>query len=419
MPVPADQAHPLTADVAIVGGGIIGLATAWRLTRAGLSAIVIDPSPGAGASHAAAGMIAPVSEMSYQHGRLFALMRDSAAEYPAFVAALEADAQTDVGYRETETLVCAADPADRQMLADLRQYQQAAGGEIEALTSRAARRLEPALNPSLSGAFRSAGDHQVNPRRITAALQTVLPPIIRHTAVELIATESSSGPAVTGVRLDDGRTVTAPVTVLATGMTATRTPLPAEVALPLRPIRGEVLRTRLPSGLPPLLERTIRGIVTGRPIYLVPRADGEIVIGATSREDNREGPSVEGVSQLLRDAQRLVPGIGECELTEVTARARPGTHDDAPYLGTVGTAGRGPISGLIVANGFYRHGILLTPLASRLAAQLVLRELDPQTVPESTDHPATADTDHHHLQTMNPRRIAHPAAENQPQGGRP
>lgn len=419
MPVPADEAHTFTADVAVVGGGIIGLATAWRLTRAGLSTIVIDPSPGTGASFAAAGMIAPVSEMSYQHERLFALMRDSASEYPAFVADLEDDAQADVDYRETETLVCAADPADRQALADLQQYQQAAGGVVEALTGRTARRLEPALSPSLSGVFRSAGDHQVNPRRITAALQTVLPTIIRQMAVELIRAENGSGLEVTGVRLDDGRTVTAPVTVLATGVAQTITLLPRELSLPLRPIRGEVLRTRLPDGAPPLLERTIRGIVTGRPIYLVPRADGEIVIGATSCEDNREGPSVEGVAQLLRDAQRLVPGIGESELTEVTARARPGTHDDAPYLGALPTAEGDTVGGLIVANGFYRHGILLTPLASRLAAQLVLHELDPQAVPRPGGSAETADTDHHHLQTMDPRRIAHHAAENQPQGGRP
>ena len=419
MPVPAEQAHALTADVAVVGGGIIGLATAWQITRSGLSTIVVDPRPGTGASFAAAGMIAPVSEMSYQHERLFALMRDSAAEYPAFVADLEDDAQADVGYRETETLVCAADPADRQALADLQQYQQTAGGVVEALTGRTARRLEPALSPSLSGVFRSAGDHQVNPRRITAALQTVLPTIIRRTAVELIRVDNSSEPVVTGVRLDDGRTVTAPVTVLATGMAQTTTLLPRELSLPLRPIRGEVLRTRLPSGLPPLLERTIRGIVTGRPIYLVPRADGEIVIGATSREDNREGPSVEGVAQLLRDAQRLVPGIGECELTEVTARARPGTHDDAPYLGALPTAEGSFVSGLVVANGFYRHGILLTPLASRLAAQLVLHELDAHALSQPAGRAQTEDTDHHHLQTMDPGRIAHHAAENHPQGGTP
>lgn len=419
MPVPAEQAHTLTADVAVVGGGIIGLATAWRITRSGLSAIVVDPRPGNGASFAAAGMIAPVSEMSYQHERLFALMRDSAAEYPAFVADLEDDVQADVGYRETETLVCAADPADRQALADLQQYQQAAGGEVEALTGRTARRLEPALSPSLSGVFRSAGDHQINPRRITAALQEIVPTIIRQTAVELTRADNNSGPVVTGVRLDDGRTVTAPVTVLATGM-ATGTPLlPESLSLPLRPIRGEVLRTRLPEGVPPLLERTVRGIVTGRPIYLVPRADGEIVIGATSREDNLEGPSVEGVAQLLRDAQRLVPGIGDSELTEVTARARPGTHDDAPYLGTVPTVEGGTVRGLVVANGFYRHGILLTPLASRLASQLVLHELDPQAVPQPAGSAEAAATDHHHLQTMDPRRIAHHAAENQPQGGTP
>jgi glycine oxidase len=111
-------------------------------------------------------------------------------------------------------------------------------------------------------------------------------------------------------------------------------------------------------------------LVHGVPVYLVPRTDGTLVIGATQREDGSGVVSAGGVYQLLRDAQALVPAVSELELIETTARARPGTPDNAPFLGRVGCS-NGDIAGLIIATGFFRHGVLLTPVAAQYCLQLI------------------------------------------------
>ncbi|GEO93680.1 glycine oxidase ThiO [Kocuria flava] len=407
-PHPAGTEH-LRADVAVVGAGVIGLATAWELRRRGCSVVVVDPDPGAGASRAAAGMLAPVSEVQHRQDALVPLMRASAAAYPGFVAGLEAAAGASVGHRATETLVCAADPADRQALADLRELQLRHGMEVEALPVRAARALEPALSPRLAGAFRIPGDHQVDPRRLVAALLAALtaqdPPEgapagpVRIVHDRVTALRRGPSGAVTGVRLSRGGMVSAGGTLLAPGAAlAAIDGLPAGARPPLRPVHGDILRARLPDGAPELLGRTVRGLVHGVPVYLVPRADRTLVIGATSREDDLAGASAGGVFRLLRDAQALVPGTADLELTEVLARARPGTPDDVPCLGPVRDPDGTPVPGLVLSTGYFRHGVLLTPLAARLAAQLLAGEPGP-------DPAADAEL----LTTTDPQRFATPS----------
>ncbi|MFI7742076.1 FAD-dependent oxidoreductase [Kocuria rhizosphaericola] len=435
-PAPATAPHPLVeqpehvrADVAVVGAGVIGLATAWELRRRGRSVVVVDPEPGSGASRAAAGMLAPVSEVQYQQEPLYPLMIASAAEYPAFVAALEQAAGGTVGHRATETLVCGVDAADRQALADLRELQGRHGMTVEQLPLRAARALEPALSPRLSAAFRIPDDHQVDPRRLVAGLLAALvapelpeppesaesPESLEPPGLPEFSAARDGGPArlvhclatglrrnaegaVTGVRLADGGMVSATWTVLAPGTgLGDLDGLPEDWHPPLRPVHGDVLRARVPAGAPDLLERTVRGLVHGVPVYLVPRTDGTVVIGATSREDDLTGPSAGGVFRLLRDAQALVPGVADLELVEVLARARPGTPDDIPYLGRVRNPDGSLVPGLVVSTGYFRHGVLLAPLAARLAAQLA-------TGGSGADPAADAE----HLASTDPHRFDRP-----------
>lgn len=384
-----DTGNPENArvDVAVVGAGVIGLSTAWALCRRGLSVAVIDPDPGTGASRAAAGMIAPVSEVRFQQDALHPLMSAAAGEYPDFVRGVEQEGGAAVGYRATQTLVCAADPADRDALADLRDYQVARGLAVEQLTPRGARALEPALSPRIAGAFLAPDDHQVDPRRLVRALLCALAAgghasqtmVIRDSVASVL---TSPDGRVTGVVTDGGRRVDAGETVVAPGVGLDRIDgLPPGARLPVRPVHGDILRTRLPTGAPRLLERTVRGVVGGRPVYLVPRADDEVVIGATEREDDSEHASVGGVHRLLHDAQVLVPGVVDLELHEVMARARPGSPDDLPFLGRVTGADGEPAGGLVVSTGYFRHGILLAPLAARLTADLVIgHALDPADV---------------------------------------
>jgi glycine oxidase len=248
---------------------------------------------------------------------------------------------------------------------------------VEKITTRQARKLEPALSPAISGAFLVAGDHQINPRRLVPALIEALEKtaaaggpaftLVRQRAVAVTRTGEATG-AVTGVRLADGSVIHAGTTLLCPGVSLDGIGnLPEATAVKLRPVHGDVLRAHLRPGQPPLLERTVRGMVNGKPVYLVPRTDGEIVIGATEREDGFDGVVLEGAYQLLRDAQVLVPGAADLELTEILARARPGTPDDLPYIGHLNG-----VDGLVVSTGYSRHGILLAPLGGHLAAGVVL-----------------------------------------------
>lgn len=366
-------------ETLVVGAGIAGLSSAWYLRRAGHTVTVIDPDPGNGASHAAAGMVAPVSEVVHQHDAIRPLMLASAGEYPQFIADLERTVGHPVGYLQTATLGVGATPGDVAAFRDLSDVQRAAGMAVEQLTVRRARRLEPSLAPGVSGAFLVADDHQVNPRTLLEALaEAVYAPsgaggpqgrLVR----ERVAAVLREGGTATGVRLADGREVRAEATVLCPGVSFPAIDgLPEAQAVRLRPVHGDILRAQVKPGRPALLERTVRGLVDGRPVYLVPRADGEIVIGATEREDGFDGVSLEGVHQLLRDAQILVPGAADLELTEILARARPGTPDDLPYLG--GVPG---VDGVTVSTGYSRHGVLLAPLCARLAAMLASGKAPP------------------------------------------
>lgn len=351
-----------SSSVVIAGAGIIGLATAWRLLRQGFDVTVLDAEPVSGATFAAAGMLAPVAEVVWDQPTLYPLMVESGKLYRDFAQNIAEESGHDVGYIENSTFVCAGDAADRQTLSELVELQHDIGMEINRITATEARRAEPALGPGCVGAVDIPGDHQVNPRLLADALLTILGDrVIRTRAQEVIY---ASDRAI-GLRGADGNDYFADEVVLAAGLnTADITGLPESLNLPLRPVYGDVLRLRVPKRLQPLVTRTIRGVVQGRPVYIVPRADGTVVLGATSREDDLTGVSAEGVHQLLRDAYRLVPGILDCEIYEMTARARPGSPDDVPMIGRVAP-------GLTVSTGYFRHGILLTAIGSKLTADVV------------------------------------------------
>lgn len=381
-PGPATERY----DVVVIGGGVIGHGIAWEARRSGRTVALVDDAPGTGASWAAAGMLAPVSELHYQEEELLALMLEASGLWPEFAAGL-AGGSTDgggTGYLATPTLAVGADAADRRALADLRAVQQACGLAVEPLTVREARSREPLLSPGISCAFDIPADHQVDPRRLLARIGSLLATDSGFTAVRRRAAGLLwQGGRVAGVRFEGGGELRAGETVVANGLGAAELQgLPGGLFLPLRPVYGDILRLRVPARLRPLLGSTVRGLVRGVPVYIVPREDGTVVIGATQREDAPSGAgavSAGGVYQLLRDAQQLLPAVAELELLEATARARPGTPDNAPLLGRVAGAGSGhDVEGLIIATGFFRHGVLLTPVAAAICRALLDGEPDPR-----------------------------------------
>ncbi|WP_037604813.1 glycine oxidase ThiO [Streptacidiphilus rugosus] len=383
------------SDVLVVGGGIIGLAVAWRSAQRGLTVTVLDPDPGHGANQVAAGMLAPVTELQYGEEPLLRLGISSNARYADFVAELtEAAGGLDTGYRRCGTLAVALDADDRAELREVHAFQQRLGLATEWLTGRECRRLEPMLAPDVRGGTLVADDHQVDGRRLGTALLAAC----RRAGVTLHPSRAATlltehGRAV-GALAEDGARLTAGQTVLAAGSWSGELPgLPPEVRLPLRPVKGQVLRLRMTNlqggPLPmPFLSRNVRAVVRGCHIYVVPRADGELVLGATSEEQGFDTTvTAGGVYELLRDAHELLPGITELPLVETGAGLRPGTPDNAPLLGPTA------LPGLVAATGHYRNGVLLTPVTGDAIAELLATgSLPPEAAPFTPDRFAGLDT---------------------------
>jgi glycine oxidase len=358
-------------DVLIIGGGVIGLAIAWRAAQRGLLVAVADPEPGRGASHAAAGMLTPVSEAAYAERALFGLGQQSLERYPAFVAEVTDATGEPTGFRADGTLQVAYDHDDLAVLEEIAILRESFGAVSPRLSARECRAAEPMLDPSVRGGLLVTDDASVDPRLLTAALLAAARgagvSIIRQPATQILV----SGGRAAGAELADSSRVLAPWVVLAAGWQSALIGAPPDGAtLPVRPVKGQILRLRPTpatqrAGVPPgLLARTVRGIVHGFSVYLVPRDSGELVIGATQEElgsDTRV--TAGGVWELLRDARTLVPGITEFELAEAVAGLRPGTPDNAPILGPAA------LPGLVLATGHFRSGVLLAPVTADIIAE--------------------------------------------------
>jgi glycine oxidase len=378
--------HQPPGDVVVVGGGAIGLAVAWRAAQAGMAVTVVDQAPGRGASWAAAGMLAPVTEVHYGERQLLALNLAAAARWPSFAAELEEAAGQPVGYRPGGTLAVARDADDNAALEDLYQFQLRCGLEVERLRSRECRQLEPGLAPTIRGGVLAAGDHQVDNRALVEALLVACDRAGvrlveghvaelaveggRVTGVVLAASGGSdvgggplaAGPASPAPSRPAGETLPAGTVVLAAGCWSGGVGgLAAEALPPVRPVKGQLLYLRGPADQP-LCSRNVRGLE----VYVVPRGDGRVVVGATVEEQGFDTTVTAGaVHDLLRAALELLPEVAELELAETVVGLRPGSPDNAPMLGPAGP------DGLVVATGHYRNGILLTPVTADAIAELL------------------------------------------------
>jgi glycine oxidase len=355
-----------TVDVAVLGGGIIGLSVAWRARAAGMTVAVLERGEiGQGASHVAAGMLAPVAEVEFgEAGRgVLELGMRSAEMWAAFAADLESASGIDVGLRKTGTLVVARDEDEARELERQLAFRASLGLRATRLRASEAREREPALAPTVRLALHAPADHSVDPRKATAALRCACEragvELHEHTParVKLDADETRAVGLFFGEEASC-EAVSAGEVVVAGGAWSgsVAVGLPSCLAAPVRPVKGQLLRLRDPSG-PGMLD----GVVRFEGGYLVPRGDGGYVLGATMEERGFEPrATVGGVYELLRDAHELVPGVSELQIEELDVGYRPGTPDNAPLIG------KGEIEGLTWATGHHRNGILLAPLTAEL-----------------------------------------------------
>jgi glycine oxidase len=352
-------------DVLIVGAGVIGLACAWRAAQRGLDVLVLERErPGAGASNVAAGMLAPVGEASWGEDRLLALALASHELWPAFAEELAAASGRDSGFLELGALHVALDRDEavelRRRFELMRDHDLAA----EWLSPSQCRELEPGLGPGGYGGVHAPHESAVDPRAMTDALAIAAEAAGARIEIADVSEGIVEAERLVGVRTGAGAEHRARQVVLAAGSWSAAEWLPAAARPAVRPVKGQILTLAGPPN-EPVCDR----IVVSERIYIVPRTDGRLVVGATVEElgfDTRV--TAGGVHELLREAYRTLPQIAELELVETVAGLRPTTPDNVPLIGY------GGIEGLVLATGHFRNGILLAPLTGERIAALLAGE---------------------------------------------
>ncbi len=358
----SSTSKPMT--VAIVGGGVIGLAIAWRLALGGARVTVFErDATGSGASQASAGMLAACAEAEPGEEGHLALNRASQNLWPGFAAELERYSGLPLDLRTEGTLIIALTADDEARLRHQLEFQTSLGLPLQWISAAEVRRREPHLSPQVAGAIFSPEDHQVENRKLAQALRAAAEKagasVREHSPVEKIAVENGRAGGV----LVAGKFEKADVVVLAAGAWSRAVEgLPPQARPPVRPVKGQMIALRMDAKAPILSH-----VVWAPGAYLVPRRDGRLLVGATVEEKGFD-PSLTAGAQLalLEAAWRALPAIEELAIEEARAGFRPGSRDDAPILGT------GPVEGLVYATGHYRNGILLTPITARAIADLIL-----------------------------------------------
>jgi glycine oxidase len=367
-----------TADVVVIGGGLIGTAISWRLRQAGINVVMVVGERSAAASHVAAGMLAPITETTFTEQKLLQLNLASLTRFADFAAELELASGLPTGLRRTPNLSVAYDADDAARLATFADFLARAGHPGEQLTSRECRRHEPLLAPTIRSGLLVEGDWSCDNRLLWRALIEAGHRIGVHDMPGFVHHVTSSNGRVTGVQLADGQIIGADSVVVANGAWARQ--IGGLPDVPVRPVKGQILR--LDPGRLPAPSLTIRAYSRGSEIYLVPRESGrEVVLGGTVEELGFDQRVTAGaVYELLRDGRTVMPMTAEYALAETSVGWRPGTPDNAPILG------RCDLDGLVLATGHYRNGVLLTPITADIISKLIITgELDNIAAPFTLD----------------------------------
>jgi glycine oxidase len=357
----ADIAIPAAVDVAVVGAGVIGLSIAWRLASRGLSVAVFERATvGAGASLAATGMLAAAAEHEPGCHDLLALALESQRQWPQFRAALEAQSGRDIDFREGGTLVVALGRDEVERLRFRHDLHRRCGLPTRWLSGPEVRAMEPALRPSVAAGLCCADDHQVDPRRVMAALRTAYVAsgggLFEHCAVTGVERE---GGRVAGLATPKGSCRAATVVLTAGAWTGDL--LPPNLTVPVRPLKGQALAVRATPDT-----GTLAHIVWTEQIHMAPKSDGRLIVGATVEERGFDDAiTAGGLFALLDGARRAFPAIEEMAIEAVWTGFRPSSIDDAPILGAT------PIPGLVLATGHHRNGYLLAPATASAIEALI------------------------------------------------
>ena len=344
-------------EIIVVGAGVIGASSAWRLAQNGYAVTLVDDPGAAPASEVAAGMLAPVTEAEFGEEKLLDLNLRSLEMYDSFVDELFDVTGLDVGYRRCGTLMGARDGDDMRALDEVFRYQQRLTLQVARLSSREMRAAEPVLSPRIRGGIFVAGDHQIDPSSLLVALLAAGEAAGVSRLQDRVVDVEQNATRV-DARTESGRRLGSDQVVLAAG-SYTGGIRGVDGSVPVRPVKGQLVQLCGRPGTP-LPSANIRGL----DVYVVTRADGRVVIGATIEEQGFDTTLTAGaVHDLLRDAYELWPGVVELGFVGARAGLRPATPDNAPAIGRLGER-------VIVATGHYRNGVLLTPVTAAAVAEI-------------------------------------------------
>ena len=347
--------------VLIVGGGVMGTAIACELAQSKLDVTVLERSiPGAEASTAAAGMLAPQLE-AQAPGPMLELSMRSRGLYPSWAKTLSGESGVDVAYLESGALQLGYTEAQAHELEATVAWQQAAGLRATLLTGAEVRALEPNASPELEAAAHFPDDHQVDPKKLMQALSLAAAKRGVTFKTGYVRGLLQTNGTVEGIDLD-GEALRAELTIIAAGSWSSLIPGAAIDPKHLKPARGQMVELVL--RLPP-----VKHILKSGLGYVVPRADGHVICGTTvelAGYDKRV--TAEGLSTVLAQATRACPMLKDATVEHFWAGLRPWTEDALPMLGP------GSQPGLLIASGHYRNGILLAPITAKLVGQLVRGE---------------------------------------------
>jgi len=346
------------AQIAIIGSGIIGLTAAWRLARDGHNVSVFDPTPGRGATYAAAGMLAPVSEIAVGEDENFSLQRDAVARWEALSHELADVTGHHIVVRRSGTLHVAFDASDRRLLSQWCTVARGFDVNLKAVNRAEETGLFSGVNDRIHDGVLVDNEAWIRPDEAVAALQAGLGTFGTEFVTEHVVRVT---PSATGVRVETTTTERSfDLMVVCTGAAPTIPGLRPEHQV--RPIRGVTVRTH---GLARDDAPMVRAFVRGRPFYYVGRENHHGVLGATAEE--KSGPSIEvgELERLLRDAIDILPGLEGASLTEMRVGHRPVAQSGVPFFEPH------PEERWAASNGHYRHGVTLAPLAAQWAAAFV------------------------------------------------
>lgn len=341
--------------VTIIGGGVIGLSLGWQLARQGAEVEIFERDiAGRGAGWLAAGMLTPQAELGFEEIELFNFMRKSLELYPQFLNELKHDSGIAVKMDNCGSLFAGFDRDDMTRLRRIYDFRESINLPAKWLTGSEAKELEPMLSPKCTCGLWMPDDAQVENRDLLKALQAAAKKtgVQVHEIANVISVRIENG-KVKGIKVNDKDVEVTNLIVAAGAWSKQIEGIPENLLPPVRPVKGQIMSLRMEG------ENKVTHAIRGRDVYLVPKADGRLIVGASNEEMGFDtNPTAGEIYRLLERAWETVPGIYEYPIEEIQVGLRPGSRDHEPIIGD------SEIEGLYFATGHYRSGILLTPVTA-------------------------------------------------------